>query len=358
MRANMVKPPRTAVPRDAIGAVAIVIGLSALFIVIDLSQTLLAISNAYPWLGMSGVLAIAPAVAFAAALYALRRRDGERRSIAEAKRANAALECSNAALAEANTALVKTKHDLERANRAKDEFLNVMSHELRTPLNGVLPMAELLRETLSTPGDRRAAELIHESGLTLLSMVDDVLEYARLTTGEAEDVRMIRFDLRDCVARAVDAHQPAAAAKALKLSFDGPAGPPLWLLGDGARLHRLLTRLLDNAIRFTMVGGVSVTVAMEGAGDNDVLARIRVSDSGEGMAEIEKIFDAFSQEDYSNTRKSGGMGIGLALCRAWARSLNGDLGVESVPGRGSSFFVHARFARMDAPAAARTLEML
>lgn len=239
--------------------------------------------------------------------------------------------------------LSKALAQAQFASRVKDEFLTNMSHELRTPLNGLLGMIRLLGETRLNGEQRQYVDMAQESGRSLLGLVVDVLDLADLSSqdgGLQEDV----FSLSDHVEATMRGLSASARTKGLQwTSRIGPDVPPA-LVGDARRLGEVLRHLLDNAIKFTDRGGVSVDVGLESRNNSRIVVKITVADTGAGIArdDLDVIFEPFSQVDGSTTRRHEGMGIGLAICRKLVTRMGGRIWAESQPGQGSRFHVTVR----------------
>lgn len=231
--------------------------------------------------------------------------------------------------------LERSRAAAESANEAKSRFLANMSHEIRTPLNGVLGMAQLLERT---PLDDRQAyylQTLRESGGALASLVDDVLDLARIEAGEVRLMKQ-RFDLQELVSTSRSAVAAQAAEKNLLLTSSVSAALPATLDGDAVRLKQVLINLLGNAIKFTPSGRVSLDLTL--APPN--FMRITVTDTGPGVPDTikDKIFERFTQADSSDTRQQGGAGLGLAICKDLVRLAGGRIGVTDAPDGGARFW--------------------
>lgn len=231
------------------------------------------------------------------------------------------------------------KEAAETANRSKSEFLTTMSHEMRTPMNGVIGMTELLLGTSLTAEQREFIGIIRDSGSALLTLINDILDLSKIEAGK------LVLDVADCNVFAltegtVDIVLPKAREKRLSLLVDiAPDVPPL-LQGDAGRLRQVLLNLVGNAVKFTHTGEVSVCVNVEAATSEQLMIRFSVRDTGIGIpaAACEQIFEPFAQADSSTTRTYGGTGLGLAICKRLIELMGGEIGVESVPGQGSTFW--------------------
>ncbi|HYO75500.1 MAG TPA: ATP-binding protein [Thermoanaerobaculia bacterium] len=231
-------------------------------------------------------------------------------------------------MTERRNAQERLEHALEiaeAANRAKDEFLTTISHELRTPLTSILGWASLLRLGRDTPGElERGLQSIEESAQVQARLVDDLLDYSRIATGNAR-LQFDPVDVDGVVSQAIDAIRPTAAAKNIDVRFELPA-ERVQVLGDAARIQQILWNLLTNAVKFTPRNG-SVTVTAK-AGDQ---LAIEVRDTGRGLTRElrERVFDRFWQADPSSTRSEGGTGLGLSIARQLAEVHGGALDAES-----------------------------
>jgi signal transduction histidine kinase/CheY-like chemotaxis protein len=227
------------------------------------------------------------------------------------------------------------KEAAEAASHLKSQFLANMSHEIRTPLNGVLGMVQVMELEATTPLERERLKTIRESGVSLLSILNDVLDFSKIEAGKLE-LSPAEFVLEDLARGVVGAFSDAAAAKGLAIDLDiADLAKGTWL-GDANRVRQILANLLSNAVKFTDRGLVSLGVART----DDGLC-FTVSDTGVGIGreKLSRLFDKFSQVDDSATRRFGGTGLGLAICRELAALMGGDIEVESAPGSGSVFHV-------------------
>jgi len=249
-------------------------------------------------------------------------------------------------LAERNAELALAGEAVLAAARAKAQFLANISHEIRTPMNGVLGNAELLAATPLSTEQRRLLQAVHASGETMVALIDDVLDFSSLQAGDLR-LHEAPFDPLGLVGQVVQRYRPTVIAKGLSLAFEPPADLPASVLGDAARLRQILANLLDNAVKFTVRGGVRVETWLAGESPDAVRIGFRVSDSGVGIApeHLARLFEPFTQVDASSTRVHGGTGLGLAISRQLARRMSGELGVESEPGAGSRFSCVLAFRR-------------
>ncbi len=222
--------------------------------------------------------------------------------------------------------------------RAKTEFLATMSHELRTPLNAVIGMASLLADTHMTADQRERLDMIRASGETLLTLIGDILDVSKIEAGKLE-VESAPVNIVRLVEESLDQVAAAASNKGLEIGYEIAEECPAAILSDATRVRQILGNLLGNAVKFTSRGNVTVNVAATTLDAERAEITFAVHDTGIGIDPdgIGRLFVPFTQADATMTRKYGGTGLGLAICKSLSELLGGTIGVESVPGEGSTF---------------------
>lgn len=246
-------------------------------------------------------------------------------------------------LANAWNRLAAAKTAAETASRAKSDFLAVMSHEIRTPLNGILGMAQVMQRDGLPAAQKARLRVIRRSGEGLLALLNDALDFSQIEAGQLS-LEVSEFDLESLTRGAVATFMPLASAKGLTFDFTFDAAARGRFFGDPVRLRQILYNLTSNAVKFTDQGGVRVDITTAG----DVL-EMQVADSGVGITpdRVDGLFEKFVQGDASFTRRQGGVGLGLTICRALAELMGGRIEVSSLPGQGSVFTAKIPLARVE-----------
>lgn len=246
--------------------------------------------------------------------------------------------------------LARAKGEAEQLSDMKSAFMANISHEIRTPMNGIMGFVNLLNKTTLDDTQQRYLNTVNTSVNELLTIINEILDFSRLETGKVK-LNIAPFHLLDIITDDISQFRPLARDKGLNLHLKIAGTVPERVLGDGPRIHQIFTNLLSNAIRYTDTGEVNVTIKGRALPEENItLVTLVVKDSGRGMEDdkLQHIFEPFSQLDTHYHRESGGIGLGLSICKHLVDAMSGSIRVHSQPRSGSTFEVDLPLERGDA----------
>jgi signal transduction histidine kinase/DNA-binding response OmpR family regulator/HPt (histidine-containing phosphotransfer) domain-containing protein len=301
-------------------------------------------SNQQAWQSVALILALLGVAGIAGLWYAVAKRNEALAAASEQtheqKREVTALNEELAVHRELEKELTIAKQAAESAMMAKGEFLATMSHEIRTPLNGIIPMLDIMMSVKMAPDHHDILRTAYTSARQMLRIVDDILDYSKLEANKLQ-LETTSFNLREVCDSIIMLMDKPAESKGLRLTLQLDSNVRLPVRGDPVRLRQVLTNLVSNALKFTERGSITLHISRKGETRTQHELRIEVRDTGIGISAqgVQQLFRPFSQADASTTRLYGGTGLGLVICKRIVDLMGGTIGVDSEPGRGSTFWV-------------------
>jgi signal transduction histidine kinase/DNA-binding response OmpR family regulator/HPt (histidine-containing phosphotransfer) domain-containing protein len=319
-------------------------------------------SNQQVWQSVALIAALLAVAGIAGLWYAFAKRNEALTAASEQtheqKREVNALNEELAVHRELEKELTIAKQAAESAMMAKGEFLATMSHEIRTPLNGIIPMLDIMMSVKLAPDHHDILRTAYTSARQMLRIVDDILDYSKLEANKLQ-LETTSFNLREVCDSIIMLMDKLAESKGLRLNLQLDSNVRLPVRGDPVRLRQVLTNLVSNALKFTERGSVTLHIARKGETRTQHELRIEVRDTGIGISPqgVQQLFRPFSQADASTTRLYGGTGLGLVICKRIVDLMGGTIGVESEPGRGSTFWVELPLLKAPGDMRAQKLDL-
>ncbi len=249
-------------------------------------------------------------------------------------------------LKSAEEKLIKAREEAVLANRSKSDFLAKMSHEIRTPMNAIIGLTDLALKTQMTEKQYDYLEKVSWSAHALLEIINDILDFSKIEAGKMT-LESLDFNLEDVLSHLADLVAIKAAEKGIEINFQLENDVPLGLKGDSLRLGQVLLNLMNNAVKFTEKGEIVIATSLKEKTDDQIKLKFMVQDTGIGLSpeQADHLFESFNQADESTTRKFGGTGLGLTICKKLVQMMGGDIWMKSRPGIGSRFYFTASFGR-------------